>query len=73
MSKRRHQTNLTRQGVPDLNHLKGKSRGIRLELPPDMRTQVCEHPIGSVHEVGSDGDTQCALCSQRWDFDGRAY
>lgn len=33
---------LTRQGVRDLNHIKGNSRGKKLEMPP--QEFMCKHP-----------------------------
>jgi hypothetical protein len=41
---------LTRQGVRDLSHIKGKSVGRKLELPPEQDTckhlHVCEYGSG---------------------------
>jgi hypothetical protein len=50
---------LTRQGVKDLNSIKGPPRGIRLEMPPDIE---CSHPfekrrVKDIAEI-------CSLCGK---------
>ena len=45
-------TKLTKQGVRDLNHLKGKPRGKVLEAPPSQAVQ-CPHRAPRVrYELG---------------------
>lgn len=62
---------MTRQGVKDLNYIKGKSVGIRLSAPPGEGLN-CEHD-GSIQEDAMSGCTHCTQCKQHWDFDGRPY
>lgn len=43
MSRRKSMTGMTRQGVRDLNHIKGKSVGRVLQMPPDNPSLPREH------------------------------
>lgn len=51
----------TAQGVRDLSFIKGKSRGIVLEMPPDMLSSGCSHPTNAV-VPDKDGDLICKNC-----------
>lgn len=60
---------VTKQGVRDLSHLKGKSVGRVVELPPDT-TLSCKH-----RPSGQDmyGNTRCLKCGATWDWDGNEF
>lgn len=58
----------TRQGVRDLSHLKGKSVGRKVELPPDT---ICDHKRMSSQDQF--GNTRCLMCGQCWDWDGHTF
>ena len=60
----------TRQGVRDLNHIQGKSLGIRLAIPP-QDADMCDHPVEAIEYDSHSGCTHCRRCSQRWDFDSK--
>lgn len=60
-------TKLTKQGVRDLNHLKGP-KGKKLDMPPSH--QMCKHPERIRH---FSGDTQCKDCGVMWDWNGNPY
>jgi hypothetical protein len=59
---------MTRQGVRDLNHLQGKSVGIRLPIPP-QDAMICSHPTEAIEYDSHSGCTHCRRCKQMWDFD----
>ena len=59
---------LTRQGVKDLNHLKGTPRGIRLSLPP-TEADLCQHPVEAIEYDSLSGISKCK-CGRHFDFDG---
>ncbi len=59
----------TKQGVRDLNHLKGRP-GLKLEAPPKS-AQVCKHT--ATREVYASGDTYCPDCGQMWDWHGQPW
>jgi len=59
---------MTRQGVRDLNHLKGRSLGIRLSAPP-QDAMTCQHPVQAIEYDSMSGITHCRRCMQMWDFD----
>jgi hypothetical protein len=63
-------TKMTRQGVRDLNHLKGPSTGIRLPMPPQFEVS-CSHPNAAIEYDNQTGCSHCRRCSQYWDFDGK--
>ena len=63
--KKRNGTGFTRQGVRSLDHIKGKPRGIRLELPPEQ--EECQHTKVSI-EAGF--AKQCTKCKRVWDWEG---
>lgn len=63
-------TKMTRQGVRDLNYIKGKSVGIRLTMQP-QDAAICKHPIEAIEEDRMSGCTHCRRCKQMWDFDGK--
>jgi len=66
-------TGLTRQGVLNLDYIKGKSRGIRLEMPPQMAGEDCDH-YGTVREIDAmNGISQCHKCGTKFDFNGNAF
>ena len=52
----------TRQGVRDLNHIKGKSVGRKLEMPPI--SQMCNHPPDKRCELhmGAYVEVWCSIC-----------
>lgn len=56
----------TRQGVRDLSHIKGKSTGKKLEMPPD--TFMCNHKNKSVPDRF--GNVTCLDCGLMWDHRG---
>ena len=58
MSKK-NKNGFTRQGVRDLSNIKGTSRGIRLEMPPDMVSGTCDHAFT---KADKDGDLSCTKC-----------
>lgn len=62
---------MTRQGVRDLNHIKGKSRGVVLEMPPEQlmpRSEVrCTHPRLLDLAYGF----ECAVCERKLDPRGK--
>lgn len=65
-------TGFTRQGIKDLNFIKGPSVGRRLEMPPQMAGEDCDH-YGTVREVDStNGISQCSRCKQAFNFSGDA-
>lgn len=56
----------TKQGVRDLNHIKGPPQGVRLESPPVP--VACSHR--NQKEVGITGDwTRCLDCDMTWSYD----
>jgi hypothetical protein len=58
---------LTRQGVPDLNHLAPHVKGLRLPEPPI--TQHCKHR--RTIKSGDDGGyptRRCLDCGESWDM-----
>ena len=57
---KKNKNGFTKQGVRDLSHIKGNSIGRRLEMPPDMESQGCNHP--SIR-VDGDGDKFCTKCN----------
>lgn len=61
---------LTKQGVRDLNYIKGKPAGIRLTMPP-QDSVVCQHPHEAIEYDSMSGCTHCRRCKQMWDFDGK--
>ncbi len=61
-------TKLTKQGVRDLNDLKGKSRGRRVDAPPSGL--MCKHV--RTRKEGH-GDTVCMDCDASWDWQGMPY
>lgn len=65
---------LTKQGVRDLNHLPGKSKGRKLPDPPRPMpaTAGCTHPT-AFEEVLPDGGSYCNLCGKTFDWDGFSY
>jgi hypothetical protein len=60
----------TKQGVRDLNGLPGKSKGIRLEMPPEQHMPDEESPYGvsykncHIHKKGWVSD--CKHCNPRF-------
>ena len=60
----------TKQGVRDLNHLKGKSVGIRLAIPP-QDNMMCEHPVEAIEYDHHSGISHCCRCKKMFDFDGK--
>jgi hypothetical protein len=54
---------ITKQGVRDLNHLKGKSRGIRLEEPPIVI--MCKHRHKVEKNFGGHLEVHCAECNEQ--------
>ena len=50
-------TKLTKQGVLDLNHLRGKSRGRKIELPETM-LEPCKHRDTEEYR----GELHCIEC-----------
>lgn len=52
----------TKQGVRDLNHLKGKSVGKKLPMPPAH--QMCKHPYSFRHEDQMSGIITCWGCGE---------
>lgn len=63
------QVKYTKQGVRDLSHIKAKSVGRKLEMPPV--TQMCDHPADSVRETVSLGEYvySCGDCGHSWTHD----
>lgn len=59
----------TKQGVRDLSHLKGKSVGIKLEMPPSE--QMCDHRRRSPQDTY--GTVRCLDCPTCWDYEGREF
>jgi hypothetical protein len=55
----------TKQGVLDLNYIKGKPRGIRLEMPPEQTG--CAHTKVSIEQGSA---FQCTKCRRMWDWEG---
>lgn len=64
------QTKFTRQGVRDLNHIKGASKGVRLTMPP-QDSMACTHPDEAIDYDSMSGCTHCRRCKSYWDFDGK--
>lgn len=59
---KKNNPNLTKQGLKNLNFIKGKSVGRVLEMPPDFN-RGCIHPSNAIY-IDKDGDAQCKLCKQ---------
>jgi hypothetical protein len=57
--KKKNKLGYNKQGIKLLDHLPGKSRGIRLEMPPDMSGNICNH---SSIKTDADGDSSCTKC-----------
>ena len=74
MSKRKHKggNGLNKQGIRSLDYLPSKPRGIRLELPPSMVGDACNHPDYAIEYDHESGMSQCKRCRCAWDFDGKA-
>jgi hypothetical protein len=70
MSKNSKKNGYTRQGVRDLNYIKGKPAGVRLESPPHEGLN-CEHPSAGIRYDHLSGCTSCGKCKNSWDFDGK--
>lgn len=70
MSKNKKHSFLNKQGIPTFDHLKSKSVGRKLEMPPDMISS-CRHE--SVRENPMSGEVHCNTCSAVWGFDGKQY
>jgi len=69
-SKQGNTMKLTRQGVRDLSHIKGKSVGKKLDLPPDDHMN-CEHTHTRTMEHALAGRlTVCTRCKCMWDEEG---
>jgi hypothetical protein len=60
MKNKKQKQGYTKQGVLDLNFIKGKPKGIRLDFPPDMDAG-CTHPLSAIY-VDKDGDKSCKNC-----------
>lgn len=59
----------TKQGVRDLNHIKGPPKGVQLERPPVP--VACSHR--NQKEVGISGYwTRCLDCDMTWSYDEQA-
>jgi hypothetical protein len=65
MSKKNKNNRLTRQGVRDLNHIKGKSLGIRLLMPPIIEG-FCDHPNGREDGYGVFFCRDCGYMHDTW-------
>lgn len=65
---------LTKQGVRDLNHLPGKSKGRRLDAPPPpVEAKLnCHHPLAFSEDM-PDGGSLCNLCGRLIDWNGELY
>jgi hypothetical protein len=63
-------TKYTRQGVLNLDHIKGKSKGIRLAIPP-QDADMCECPVEAMDYDPHSGVSHCRRCSKCYDFDGK--
>jgi hypothetical protein len=63
---------LTRQGVRNLDHIKGPSTGRRLPLPPDT-TKVCLHPRNALRQSMETGLSICGRCGQVLDDYGDPF
>lgn len=69
---------LTKQGVRDLNHIRGFSNSRKVDIP-GIHTPIrssnpvtCEHPIKKTDHIT--GETYCPDCHTWWDWNtGRAY
>ncbi len=72
MAKKKQTPGMTRQGVKDLNYIKGKPVGIRLPMPPEEGLN-CPHPTTAIREDAMSGVTTCTKCGQAWDFDGHPF
>lgn len=69
-NKKNSKRGMTRQGVLDLSHLKGKSVGRRLEMPPKAPNQ-CKHSKTRKDEYS--GDSTCLECGTTWNYLGSQY
>jgi hypothetical protein len=65
--KNKHRSGFTSQGVRDLSYIKGKSVGIKLEMPPG---EACSHPAAHMHRLPEIGYMQCRKCGTIIDEDG---
>ena len=62
-------TNLTKQGVRDLDNIPSKSKWKKLPMPP--KNQLCKHEhIRTNHLTG---DTECLDCGTLWDWNGKEW
>jgi len=68
--KNKNSMKYNKQGIPTFDHLKSKSVGRRLEMPPDMITS-CRHE--SISDNPITGHSRCNTCNCSWDFSGKQY
>ena len=54
---------LTKQGVRDLDHIKGTSRGRRLPMPPTT-ARACQHPHNALRWSNETGLAICGMCNR---------
>ena len=67
---KKNHSGMTRQGVRNLDYIKGPSLGRKYEPPPSAGMQ-CNH-FGLVREIDShNGISQCGGCKAIFDWDGR--
>ncbi len=59
----------TRQGVRDLNHIHGKSKGRKVEMPETFG-EACSHPRDK--QMTEHGISECLVCGGTFDCDGNA-
>lgn len=69
MSRNKKNSNLTRQGVRNLDYIKGKSVG-RAYVPPPIDAIDCDHKKTELVDEET-GDLQCKMCGADLDRKGR--